>query len=685
MLNLNTVIINNFRNIEHAKYDLEKLNIFYGPNTKGKTNTILAIYWALNDYLIDGSSDYASFKPHHQKDAEVSVELIFDSFTFKKTYQENWVKKRGSSEVTLEGHNTEYYVDGVKYAVNEGKKQLLEKLGLSDIRIKSKIDITRAVTDPYYLAQNVAWKDLRAFIIDLVGDVSDEAVLTLKPEYQAISQDLRARGNNVPELNKFYKQQIALNKKEIEENKVKIVGFKEFKDVSKGDLDKANSEIERINQEIQNLKAQATSKVNPEIVKLEKAIVVKQLELINQKQKDNEHLVKLNEEHHTAIDKLTGSKSYHQNELNDITNQLNMITHERTVLRMQIDELRNQITHKQAQQQALRESWIETSKLDYHSNMSGCEVHTCPNCSYVLNQEDIDKAKQQDEAHKLIFVENRTKKLADIEVKGKQIKEDIDNLQFKLNDLDTNYNNLQSDSSKQDLRTKLENELIKLEEDIKEAKSNLVTFYESDESKAIDQELQSLEQKLVEAKSLKIENNLHELIKAKNDEKVQFAQVIAVHDSFMEMQRQITKYEKLIDDTSQVLIEYESKLMALEDFIRTKLSMLKDNVKKVFGDLEFVLVESNIKEGSYNEVCYPLILNSRTAFVSGSGAEKIYTGFYLIEKVKQALSLKDLPIIFDEVDKIDSKTLKEKLITNSQIITTKVDDINYNDVTLIKQ
>ena len=99
-MRIEKVIINNFRNINHAEYSLKDLNIFTGPNAKGKTNTILAIYWALADYLMDGSSDYQSFKPHSDSAAEVSVELIFDSFKFKKTYQEHWTITRLSNEVT---------------------------------------------------------------------------------------------------------------------------------------------------------------------------------------------------------------------------------------------------------------------------------------------------------------------------------------------------------------------------------------------------------------------------------------------------------------------------------------------------------------------------------------------------------------------------------------------------------
>lgn len=161
-MKLREVVISNFRNIGFAGYELGKINVFTGPNRQGKTNTIEAVYWALADYLLDGSSDFVSLKPHNNSKEVVSVELIFDTFTFKKTYCEKWTKTRGSNEVLMTGHDTEYFIDDVKYNVSEGKKMLLEKLGLSDVKTNSKIDIVRSILDPYYLAHNVPWKDLRA-------------------------------------------------------------------------------------------------------------------------------------------------------------------------------------------------------------------------------------------------------------------------------------------------------------------------------------------------------------------------------------------------------------------------------------------------------------------------------------------------------------------------------------------
>ena len=48
---------------------------------------------------------------------------------------------------------------------------------------------------------------------------------------------------------------------------------------------------------------------------------------------------------------------------------------------------------------------------------------------------------------------------------------------------------------------------------------------------------------------------------------------------------------------------------------------------------------------------------------------------------RKKLNIEDLPYIFDECDKLDTQSLKA-LETSAQIITTKVNDIEHNKLTL---
>ena len=224
-MKLKKVTIDNFRNISHAEHNLEDLNVFQGPNRQGKTNTILAIYWAITDFLMDGSSDYASFKPLDDTKKKVSVELEFDTFKFKKEYFEKWTKTRGSETETMTGHYTDYYIDDIKTAPTNAKKDLIQKFGVEGKTNVSKFDLLRAIIDPYYLAKN-DWKVTRQFIIELVGDVENTAVINENPELEPVANRLAQDWYNTDQTKKYYKQQINNSNDDITRLEGQIEGLK---------------------------------------------------------------------------------------------------------------------------------------------------------------------------------------------------------------------------------------------------------------------------------------------------------------------------------------------------------------------------------------------------------------------------------------------------------------------------
>jgi len=358
-MKLNQVLINNFRNISSASYDLAKVNVFTGPNRQGKTNTIEAIYWALADYLIDGSSDITSFKPHHNTKEIVSVELVFEEFKLKKTYCEKWTKTRGSNEVTMTGHDTEYFIDDVKYNVSEGKKMFMDKLGFSDFNSKSKIDIVRAILDPYYLAYNTPWKDLRAFIIDLVGDVDDLTVLNSSDKYSIIKEDLIKYKFDLPTLTKFYKQLIKNSSDEVEKNQNIIVGYKAISDVESNELKQALKSIEDIENEIAVLRSQGNSTINPNIAKLEKAHVKAQQEYIESANADRLELQQMNAGINEKIVAKEQLLSALRKQFTELLNSNNAAKKNAMELDSKKFILESKIKEKTERREALRAQWKE--------------------------------------------------------------------------------------------------------------------------------------------------------------------------------------------------------------------------------------------------------------------------------------------------------------------------------------
>ena len=131
------------------------------------------------------------------------------------------------------------------------------------------------------------------------------------------------------------------------------------------------------------------------------------------------------------------------------------------------------------------------------------------------------------------------------------------------------------------------------------------------------------------------------------------------------------------------MTDMEQMQMLVQEYIQCRLNLFQKRIEAVFGTrLKFRLIEENIKEGSWNECCIPMIVDKTTPYSDGSGSEKIITGIYIAECIKKKLSLEDLPYIFDECDKLDSAHLGA-LETKSQLISTIVNDIDYKKITLV--
>ena len=186
-------------------------------------------------------------------------------------------------------------------------------------------------------------------------------------------------------------------------------------------------------------------------------------------------------------------------------------------------------------------------------------------------------------------------------------------------------------------------------------------------------------QRLIESR----DTSMHDTIARLQAQKELPQQVLNQHHAFTANQAQIGKIKAQITAEQKNLVTCEQAVALVERFIQLKLQAFQARIVSVFGTkVHFTLIENNIKEGSWNEVCFPSVCDKETPFLNGSGSEQIIAGIYIAECIKKKLGIEDLPFIFDECDKLDTQSLKA-LETNAQIITTKVNDVQHKKLTLV--
>lgn len=166
----------------------------YGDNATGKTSIYDALTWLLfgKDSAGNGEKNI-DIKPlapdgsvrDHQAVTEVEAVFLADGeeISLKRTYQEAWSTKRGSSEATYDGNTSEYFVDGVPCKANAYKARVAELVDEDRFRLLTTVNFFPAV---------MPWQKRREILFDLFGCMDDKQIMEtdsrFKPLYEAMGK-----------------------------------------------------------------------------------------------------------------------------------------------------------------------------------------------------------------------------------------------------------------------------------------------------------------------------------------------------------------------------------------------------------------------------------------------------------------------------------------------------------------
>ena len=210
--------LNNFKGIRYLTLDFTNAETWiYGENGTGKTTVCDAFSWLLFGKDSKGRSDSnfniktldESGKPILKIEHYVSGLLSVDgkSVKLQRRYVEKWVKPRGTTEETLKNHQTEFYVNDVKLATKQEYDSTVASI-LPE-------DVSRMITNPFYFT-SLNPEIQKSMLLDMAGDVTDEDVAGLKPEYVELLAQLS--GKSLAQ----YSKEIAARKKAIKDELVVI-------------------------------------------------------------------------------------------------------------------------------------------------------------------------------------------------------------------------------------------------------------------------------------------------------------------------------------------------------------------------------------------------------------------------------------------------------------------------------
>lgn len=627
------LVIKNFRNLNEFEINFnDNVTEIVGENGLGKTNCLHGIIWCLFGKNIDDDKQFV-ISPiiNGVEDNSITtiVKLIFDNgYVVERTYKDR--KTSLKTGWVIDDKENLVAITQSKFS-SELEENLVEE------------NTFKTLSNINYLP-NLNWKDLKALIFNLIGDVKDEEVL-LRDNFDLIEEYVKKFGieqtgkllkDTDKELNEDIKRleteyQTLLNTKEKyvvddEENQVLLAKKKELEDTltyeekKKEEYNKKQIELLKIKSDLETCK----NDINNFLVR-------------------KNFLIKTIEDY---------SKLYNEN-------------------RQDIEQFRKRdITSVE----------IQINDLEGALNVVDMNIKS--------NQEYMNKAKESGEELKAkeIKVENETCSACGQHLPEEKIQETLDKLKkeqlTKLEDLKNRYDSAKNtvelnEKKKLELLDK-QKELLKQIEEIKTRTYDVVD--ETDKQKEIRVLKESKEIELKDFEKAIIDK---EILAKQYEEQIEHFEMpydvdlssirIQLNEINEKLATTITlnKISQDIDKTLEDLnnkkdnkIKNKDKLQEVVKFNNLKADLLQQKVKNYFSLCQFRTKETNLN-GDEVET-FKIVDNENVEYKEVNSAKRILMGIDLVLGIQKAKEIY-VPLIVDGVEVIT----KELTCTETQLIITR--------------
>ena len=239
-LKIRSLHMENFKGIKSLDVTFSGKTKISGQNAVGKTTIFDAFTWLLFNKNSAGEEKF-NVRPldkdgNRIDNVEIKVVTVLDvdgkEMELSKIQKQNWVKKRGTDTVTLQGNVNSFEIDG--YPKSEADfKAYVSGLAQSE-------DMFKLLTNPQYFS-SLKWKDQRDILMKLVAEVSDVELAQTDAKYAPLLGELEKAPSTDDIRAKFSKALSGWKKKQAE-IPVRI----DEAEKSKIDVDVAEQELAKV-------------------------------------------------------------------------------------------------------------------------------------------------------------------------------------------------------------------------------------------------------------------------------------------------------------------------------------------------------------------------------------------------------------------------------------------------------
>lgn len=616
----------NFKGLKSFTINLNGDVVIRGDNATGKTTVFDSVCWLL---FGKDSLDSADFEiktldggePIHKVNHEVIGTFTLDeggTVELKRVYREKYSSPRGG-EVTMTGHTTDYFVEGVPKKEKEYKEM-----------VSSLVDesIFKLITNPLYFNETYSWQNRRKLLLEMCGDISDEDVIASHDELRRLAGLLE--GRTVDDHRKVVAAKKTAINKELDMIPVRI-------DEAMRNKPEITSDKEKLIRDIETLSAGIDE------VEKQKAIIQNGFSSTEKESKIRDINRQLEGQSSKVLSDYHKQKQRLRDEYEASLTKLKMVEVDRDRCADRRDELNKEI-ERESKRIATLQSEFDTFNAQQFNKES------CPTCGQALPADkqavletefNTNKSKKLEEWKGLI--ESAVKLKANYEEQQEIMVSKVDSLTTEASQYNDAYNvkfkeyeaysepNLEDDPVYADLKAQLF--LLEVDDEL---------GADTEELTKLDEELSSMKAKKV---GLETELNKFKLIDDIN------------HRIFeLENQQQKLVAEKNALDEASFL---------MDEFIKAKVNMLEESINSRFKLARFKMFNVMLN-GNVEECCETTYKG--VPYRSMNNAARINVGLDIINALTSYYKV-NAPVFID-----NAEAVTEFVPVNSQTIKLIVDE-----------
>lgn len=663
---LKSLHIENFKGIKSLEVNFSNKTSIKGQNAAGKTTIFDAFTWLLFNKNSAGEEKF-NIRPldkdgNRIDNVEIKVEGVLDvegkEVMLSKVQKQNWVKKRGTNTVTLQGNPNSYEIDG--YPKSEADfNAYVSELAQSE-------DMFRLLTNPQYFS-SLRWKEQRDILMKLTTEVSDVELAQTDSQYAPLLSELEKAPSTDDIRAKFSKSLTEWKKKQAE-IPVRIDEAEKSKvDVDTAEQELLKTDLERQIKEIE-LQMKSSSKV---IDDLEQQKFELRFEINDCKRKANESLIK---ERRSLDDR----KDEATIKFNDLHKQIIKLESEIVEKKKRIHALESEKAELGKQYMSEKEKAFDESPYLFDEFKWKFDESTtvCSLCGQRLPEDKIEqlktdfeekKAKAKEDAAERLktiresFNNQKVAELNRIASLGTDKKSEIEIMKSDIEDAEKKLPELREQETEQ---MKIKNECIKKLSELPE-EADLNT---SEDYKALMKKDTDLQSKIDSARANSIDTSELESKKLELEAALEDAKtIIAQATKNVEIDERIAELQTEQKEIGQKVADQEQMLYLLEEFIRFKLDKISDSINSHFKTVNFKLFEMQLNGGMKD--CCECTVNGVPYSTLNSG-HRIVAGLDIIRSLSELYGV-SVPIFVDNAESLNEFNVP---VMDAQLILLSVSE-----------